>query len=245
MLPYANVDDTEANLLVAVAICEAFVESNIIILRPEVIEGLTEPFTVFHVDRITEGIQYFVGFDGEHDLDGKTFNPMGMEPQVLGVQLTDSRLTLADALSVQESKTALRAAHILMITQHGGLLSTDEQPKDPKSLEWTVNLEEYTEPVTCSHVATIEHDDDTYCCYIGKGQKKNGDTEHFLLIVQLIGGEFFSVDTDNNELWGALLKALLEQFGIGTDDGSGDDYDSELDESDDGVDPNDPDKYFN
>lgn len=209
------------NFLVATAVYEAFPEGDIV-LRPAHVDGLTETFTVIHVGEVVDAVQYFAGLYGEHNLEDMPVNPMNLETLVIGVQLIDGRLTIADALSVEDGTSTIAVANMLMVAQYGGMLTTDQQPDDPDSPEWTVHLEEYPDPVTCDRVATIEHDGDTYYCYVGEGLN-DGVTEYFLLIVQVIDNEFFSVDTDDNELWSALLGAFLDQFGVEADDGSDDD----------------------
>ena len=122
-----------------------------------------------------------------------------------------------------------------MVVQYGEALTTDQQSDDPDNPEWTVRLEEYSEPVACARVATLEHDSDIYYCYVGEGEK-DGTTEYFLLIVQVIDNEFFPVDTEDTDLWSALIGALLDTFGIQTDDGSDDDeHFGEEDPETDGV----------
>jgi hypothetical protein len=91
-----------------------------------------------------------------------------------------------------------------LILVNGQLTVTDALP-----------LEEFPEPVTCCRVATLVHDNDMYYCYVGESANKDGGvTEYFLLIVQVIGDEFFSLDVDDQELWSTLTRTLLQGCGI-------------------------------
>lgn len=221
------------NFLVATAVSEAFPNDDIV-LRPQDVDGLADTFTVIHIGEVVDGIYYFAGIYGEHDLDTIPVNPMNLNPLVLGVQLTDGRLTVADALSVEKGTQTIGVANVLMLAQYGEELTTDQQPPaDPDHKEWTVRLEEYPDTVTCCRLAIVDYDDSTYSFYFGAGLN-DGTTEYFLLVVQLIGGDSFPVDTADDELWDALLDAFLSEFGIEADDGSGgneDGLDEEPDES--------------
>lgn len=237
-------DDTDGNFLpnpnylVATAVQDAFPGRNPVFL-PKVIDGLAETFTVIHFGAVVDGIQYFAGLYGEHDLDdvrdsnGATINPMNLEPIVIGVQLVDGRLTVTDALSAKYGTSTIATAKVLMVVQYGEVRTTGQQPPtDPDSKCWTVQLEQYSDPVTCYCLATLSHDDDTYSFYIGDGVK-NGIIEHFLLVVEIIGGESLAVNLKNDELWNALFSALLDDYGIDTYDGSDiEDPDGEAKEGD-------------
>ena len=94
------------NYLVATAVYETFPDGDIV-LRPEAIAGLDETFTVIHVGEVIDGIQYFAGLYGEHNLEDMPTNPMNMGPLVLSVQLIDGRLTVTDALSVENGTTTI------------------------------------------------------------------------------------------------------------------------------------------
>lgn len=231
-----NVAETlHPNHLVVSAIRDACPDDRIV-LRPEIVDGLADMFTVIFEGSAMDGVQYFVGLYGEHDLDSETFNPLNMNPLVLGVQLIGGQLTVANTLSVDDGKNAVDAANVLMLVQYGEELTTDQQtPKDPDHEDWIVQLEEYTQRVVCRRLATIDYEDNTFYFYVGSS-RVNEVTEHFLLVVQIIGDESFSLRTDDEELWTALFAALLDLYGIEFQDG-GDNAD-ESDDDESGVDLN-------
>jgi hypothetical protein len=207
-------DSPHPNYLVASAFYEAYPDGNII-LRPEAVDGLAESFTVIHVGHVDDGVQYLVGLYGEHDLENPPLNPMNMEPLVLGLILVNGQLTVTDALPIEAGTDTIATANVLMVVQYGSALTTEQQSADPTNEYWTVTLEEFPEPVTCCRVATLVHDNDMYYCYVGESANKDGGvTEYFLLIVQVIGDEFFSLDVDDQELWSTLTRTLLQGCGI-------------------------------
>lgn len=231
------------NFLVASALYDAYPAGDTI-LRPNVIDGLNEPFAVIHIGPVEDGVQYLVGLYGEHDLENPPVNPMNLEPLVLGLILVDGRLTVSDALSIETGTDTIAAANVLMVVQYGSTLTTEQQSADPANEYWTVTLEEFPEPVACCRLAKLEHDGDMYYCYVGESvNKDDGVTEYFLLMVQVIDDEFFSVDVDDQELWSALTTTLLRGCGIEVEDGEGDGDDTEEneDDSDDDVEEGDED----
>jgi hypothetical protein len=218
----SNVDDTSnPDFLVAAALYDVYPDDDIV-LRPGAIGGLSDSFTVIHVGEVAKGVQYLAGLYGEHNLEDMPINPMNLETLVIGVQLIEGRLTVTEALLVEASTTTIGIANMLMVAEYGALITTDQQSANPDEPEWIVLLEEYAEPVTCHQAAEIEVDSNVYYCYFGKGMN-DGVTEFFLLIVQVIDNEFFPVDPEDADLWNALIKAYLDQFGIETEDESDDD----------------------
>jgi len=234
-----NVDDRlHPNHLVAAAVQAVYPDSDAV-LRPQDVDGLTDSFTVFYFGEVVDGVQYFVGLYGEHNVEDMPINPMNMNPLVIGIQLTDGRLTVADALPAEEETRTLGVANVLMLVQYGEDLTTDQQPPaDPNHEDWTVKLEEYPEPVTCHCLATIDHDNNTYSFYFGEGVNE-GVIEHFLLVVEIIGGESFPLDIEDDELWTALGSALLAEFGIEIDDDLEADGYSDVDEDPEAADEED------
>lgn len=213
---------------VAAAFFAVFPTNDEIVLRPDIVDGLMDPYTVIHTSHVADGVLYLVCLQGEHDLASMPVNPMSLERVVLGVQFIDGRLTVANELSEEDCSAAMIATNALLLVDYGEMLTTDKQPNDPNSEEWTVLLDEYPERVTCCRIAMIEYDNGDYSFYIGKGEN-GGNTEYFLLVVEVIDGKFFPVDIKDNVLWNALLIAFLNESGIEDDD---DEPDEEFDEGD-------------